>query len=508
MWQELLKTAILGTDRSELPQWVKAQLQRDGLDTEVVDGRLLLEAATYYRQLRKAAFEPSTYAGVLPAPAEEEAGPACSARSIHHLQLILEGCFEDSLEEFIALMNRSGKHLPPEYLPELLSRAAADRSFWVRIRSVIGNRGRWLIRQNPEWAALLPPEGPALWRTGKRAERLGLFSRMRQQDPVRAVEWLTETWEAASYADKVALMERMNSGLDYATDGPLLERALEDSRKEVRLAAADLLGRLPESEMVQTLSRRAGKGLVLDAQGQLQIDPPEKLDATLRHYGIGRQQKNVGALRKRVGWLCEMIACVSPNFWTEQFDRSPEAILKLIGGAHWKAELLQALSRAVIRQPDERWMAAIVNYWFEADDKPLWDNATGRQLVASLPNDLFNQLAAEELERRGGLVENGGILDFLLRPGQHWWSDELTLAFVNGFQHWMTRVSDYFWNTYHYKKLLRVAGFRCDPRVLPRLGKGWNFHSRIWMRWEEDVEQMLRIVRFRREMREGLEGEG
>ena len=54
-----------------------------------------------------------------------------------------------------------------------------------------------------------------------------------------------ETWE-----DREAFVQRFAAGLSDA-DEPFLEAVLDDSRKAVRVAAAELLRRLPRSAYAQ-----------------------------------------------------------------------------------------------------------------------------------------------------------------------------------------------------------------------------------------------------------------
>ena len=57
-WNELVKLALLGTDRSSLSPAMKAELQGYGIDTDKEITEVILESAALYAPLQKAGYEP------------------------------------------------------------------------------------------------------------------------------------------------------------------------------------------------------------------------------------------------------------------------------------------------------------------------------------------------------------------------------------------------------------------------------------------------------------------
>ena len=60
-WNELVKLALLGTDRSSLSPAMKAELQGYGIDTDKEITEVILESAALYAPLQKAGYEPKIW---------------------------------------------------------------------------------------------------------------------------------------------------------------------------------------------------------------------------------------------------------------------------------------------------------------------------------------------------------------------------------------------------------------------------------------------------------------
>ena len=56
IWKNIIKAALIGTDRSELSETTLAELKKLGVDIEATPANILLEGATLYAQMRKAGF--------------------------------------------------------------------------------------------------------------------------------------------------------------------------------------------------------------------------------------------------------------------------------------------------------------------------------------------------------------------------------------------------------------------------------------------------------------------
>jgi hypothetical protein len=158
-WQDLVKVSLLGAERAELSPAAVDFLTSLGISLPAESPEDLLEAAAVLTQFRKAGKPLTPFGEKLPDPAPPEAAPLCGERSTVHLQLILEGRYAPAMPEFLELLKKNGQILPPVCLPEIFEKSLSDEEFWLEIQPLIGARGQWLLRQNPDWQSLTAPFG-------------------------------------------------------------------------------------------------------------------------------------------------------------------------------------------------------------------------------------------------------------------------------------------------------------------------------------------------------------
>ena len=81
LWEELVKLALLGTDRSNLSAATKEALQGLGIDTNKEITEVVLEGAAVQAPLQKAGFQPKDFEGSLLEKSPEETLASCSEKS-------------------------------------------------------------------------------------------------------------------------------------------------------------------------------------------------------------------------------------------------------------------------------------------------------------------------------------------------------------------------------------------------------------------------------------------
>ncbi|HEU5485078.1 MAG TPA: hypothetical protein VFU98_09240 [Microlunatus sp.] len=150
-WSELVTTALLGTDRRA----VEEDLTVEGVDAPVV----LLRQAARHRVLDRlagpaAAGRPPADAAV-PTPAPEQDRPEAPWRADQLLADLLRSPDPALVSCWLATCaahRRTVSALHWTRLARLAARTAAyDRS---ALGQALGPRGRWFLRQNPEWRRL------------------------------------------------------------------------------------------------------------------------------------------------------------------------------------------------------------------------------------------------------------------------------------------------------------------------------------------------------------------
>ena len=156
IWQTLVQTAVVGAERAALPPPLLDELERRGIDPFAAPEEVLLSAAALVRQrIRAGQLLPRLTD--IPEPPMPEENAVINPQASRFLSIILSGRFAPALREWVGHFSRSGQSLPPESLPGLLKHCAGDPAIRELLEPHLGPRARWLIRQNPDWAALEHP---------------------------------------------------------------------------------------------------------------------------------------------------------------------------------------------------------------------------------------------------------------------------------------------------------------------------------------------------------------
>lgn len=261
-WQDLLSAALVGTGRSKPAN----QSTGTGLDSlwqelEADPESLLLAKAASLHLFRQSGAKPASTQLSEPPPAQADPRKMLRPRSQGHLKRMLRGDFREVLPEFLEAVYKTNLQIPAIHLPALLHQGS-DKALQAVVARVLGPRGHWLATQNPEWnwvgSGHSTPEQD--WETGSNLQRLEALRLLRQPDPTKALELLKTTWASEPPENRAEFLGCLETNLSMA-DEDFLETVLDDKRKEVRKAAAELLARLPESRLVARMTERV-KALV------------------------------------------------------------------------------------------------------------------------------------------------------------------------------------------------------------------------------------------------------
>jgi hypothetical protein len=151
IWQEIVKTALIGTDKTTPSVKTLEKLQNWGVKSNEM-AEMVLEGAGISALMQKSGYTLQEYAENLPEPVEKEEGVLCSPKSAQHLKKILTDGNGGLLFEFLYHLQRYKKRLPSEFLPAILHLARGNKQLQANIVGIVGQRGIWLIRQNPLWS--------------------------------------------------------------------------------------------------------------------------------------------------------------------------------------------------------------------------------------------------------------------------------------------------------------------------------------------------------------------
>lgn len=380
---ELLRHAIAGTARAgnALPApGSAAERLAASAEGNAPEREILLRAgarAAYDR----AGMRPVRAAGE-PDPAPDETLPECSPAAAQILARLLENHEDPLLLEACARLRLARRRLPFALLPAALGiRWPAARAV---LPPVLGARGAWLARQNPEWdwAAGAPGgEAEAAWEEGRPAERLDALRRTRAEDPARAREWAATAWRAEKADFRAQVVDALETGLS-PEDEPFLERCLDDRSATVRARAARLLARLPSSAFAERIRTRAGAllhppqpeprgGGLRDRIRAIAVRPPRGYSLMVSPLGAppedwqrdGVEPKGPGG-RSGMGWILpRTLGYVPPRHWEGVFGATPAQLTGWTDGHDWGVELLEGWSNAALLFENAAWAGALWDAW-------------------------------------------------------------------------------------------------------------------------------------------------
>jgi hypothetical protein len=287
-------------------------------------------------------------------------------------------------------------------------------------------------------------------------------------------------------------------------DEEFLERARLDSRKEIRLKAADLLASLPDSQLIRRIFAELTPLFTFQAAKQrLEVTLPKDIPTATAKDGIqaGVKKGKRGGLK--VDWLFECVSRIPAGLWMEHFQWELDELIRYFDTTNRADLLLSALGKASLRFRDMKLGNRVINYLL-IKNGAIPGEMDWKALVRQIPTADFQQMLTDFFSRQPGLLDEKHLATKMLELGRHPWNETISRQLINGLKQWMSESKTFLWNLWHYKRLLEVAGYGMPVHMLDELAADWPMHSPVWNQWAPDVERMFRTLRFRKEMKETL----
>jgi hypothetical protein len=420
---------------------------------------------------------------------------------------MLQGQHSQVLPEWLAIAAQMQQRLPELYLPDLLDLGRQRRDLRAAILPVLGQRGRWLARQNPEWAYAIEVATEEDWETGSISARVLYLQDLRPHNPDRARDLLQAIWSQEVAGDRARLLETLRIGLSLA-DEPFLQAQLGDRSKEVRRLAADLLASLPDSHVCQQVTAHVTRYLTLirEPNPALQVKLPAALDATLIQCGIEPKLTRQGGtnLGEKGWWLLQLIGATPLTVW-EAWEMSPAEIVRCARKHEWEAVLLDGWALAAKRQQNAVWSEALLNVWTtgkaftrtvalsELGIEALWD---------MIPPDRQNFFLINLLESGRGDIDQS-VTIWLLRQNRHEWSVELAQLVLDRLNAHLAQPSIPTNFTWELRTALKEFACFIPVSLLTEVTTLQTAIQHTY--WVESMEALLTLLQFRQEMIQAFE---
>jgi uncharacterized protein DUF5691 len=492
LWTEIVNTALIGCERK--PPSLSGAADKLGvllakLDQNDREGALL-GAAALVSLYERAGTLPLKDTPPMPEACEPGDSPRCGELAAVHLAMMLRGEYQEHLPEWLAASASVGLRAPEELLPQLLELGRMREWLREEIAPVLGARGRWLQAQNASWDFAVDGLDETLWETGRLDQRIMFLGALRKRDAARARELLTSNWEKESPKDRSGLLLMFKKGLSL-DDEAFLELALDDKRKEVRQAAADLLASLPGSALSNRMFERARPLLTFKLsrlrRREIEIRLPEKCDKAMQRDGV-EPKPALRGVGEKAWWLQQMLGLIPPKVWSQESGWKAGELIEAANKSEWKDVLLDGWSAAAARSRDAEWADALLVETFEKMD--------AARLFDVLPPARQESFIIELLRKHPSLHTTKPAYKFI-RSCRRQWGEALSRAVIDRLlRNPATAGSDNVW----WPIFTNDIGCSLDPALIPETISRFTETTKPPAQRAPAVEQFLNFIQFRHEM--------
>ncbi|MGD9644667.1 MAG: DUF5691 domain-containing protein [Pirellulales bacterium] len=409
----LVSAALLGTRGSAdrlpaLPDELATVLSPAGRDAET---RLLDAAAAATLCSRAGAQAREGIARCAASPPDR--WPECSPRAAAILAQAFAENLHPVLVEWLELAAAARQRPPHHLLPQLLEAAAARRALRPLASQVVDERGDWLMQFNPRWQFASPTaEQPEqVWQLGNRQQRAEVLRTLRASDPAAARDLIATTWKDDGADERAEWAATLQIALSDA-DEAFLESCLDDRSSRVREIAADLLARLPGSQLTTRMIERAaplvafhpgeiGKLLNLKraVQPSLEVTLPAAYDKSWQRDGISERPGE--KLGQKQWWLLQIVGGVPLDHWTNTFGASASTIVAA-APSDFATVLVRGWLIALARRPVVEWIEPLLA---ASETKSIWNAELLRAVPAARRAVLLTALLARQEQPYGQLQQ-------------------------------------------------------------------------------------------------------
>jgi hypothetical protein len=362
-FSQLLRIALLGTRQSGelVPLLPGLATPSDSLEQQV-----LLAAGTL-ALMQKAGFQPPKAIKEPPLPALADIWQPLGPLGADAFRVLLASNHYAAFRTDYWQQLAQHQRLVPSALLVAALNTESFRQYSPGNLALLGERGRWLAQQNPDWHAVLAPQHTAenlgAWDTGTLAQRKRFIGQLHQTDAEQARQLLGATLPAEPAATQAALLGELAPAIT-AADTALLTSYLSSKSKEVRQNVVSMLVHLPNSELQERLWQRAVPLLSVKrpllGRNKLLVELPESWDKSWQADGIEQKTTSIEGGGERASWLGQLLSLLPPSRWTAHLGVSAEELLDLAADSEWHTLLLRAWSRAACIHQDKAFAAPLL----------------------------------------------------------------------------------------------------------------------------------------------------
>ena len=501
LWQEITKTALLGTQREDVSISSGSSSPLDQLvdktEAESAEMSLLLKAAVMTAHEQNGRL-PEQLHSPRPTPPNPDSRPVAPPKTMRYLSDVMYGQYIILLPTYLDYLNKAGYRLPAQYLPNLLDKGVKATKIRPYLYPILGNEGHWLASQNPVWDYAAPDIytwGGLIryWEQNEPLKRQQLLTSLRQKNPEFARKLLENYWRSVPDMMRHQLIKIVETNISMA-DEPFLEAALDDRNHLVRRKAAELLAFLPDSRLALRMANHV-RHILQWKQGKIVVTFPKEISPQMGRDGIQQTDPNQDMSRLRSRQLTQMVSATPLDYWTLEWKASIPEIIRAIPHCRWPRTLLNALTTAARKQKNQTWIKALVT-----------QKSFGTQVARLLRVMDHDTLYAYIQENKSLFSTDKKLLKIdhpmmaVLKNHPHSWDETMSRFWIEQFATYIKQTKDRKSIDVQVKMVLTRL-FNDIPVSLLQFSKD-TFQPAIELndKWRSPIQQVLRSMAFRKRM--------
>ncbi len=358
MWQQLIHTALLGTDKAEfdeslLPESIFEIVSK--MPESDKESRLfkIISLLTFYQDagqmLKRLEYQQVSH----PQPPTPSKIASVQFTAILGEVLAVPYLFRNDLIDYwISRLIDKHETCMPSAIVELTAiLGSLPKKLQIKVYHVIGERGRkWLNLKNTTVLKEVARSEKEIWTEGKLAERRELFVNYRKENPSASLALLQSTWNEESLVDKKAFVEVIKKTFQN-TDIPFLENILPEfayklkerkTQKEVRTLIMGLMlrGGNPIFQQTTDLLKKyffeeKVKGILglIGKRNNVFLLPVAEddfwnINVMETQFGLDNPSDDFILSTKQYYWLSFFIEYLPFHFWMENLEKDIDATVK------------------------------------------------------------------------------------------------------------------------------------------------------------------------------------
>jgi len=503
-WNTLTKALLMGTDQAIVPDAVRTNTIWEGAPEDATEADRLLRVLTYQRQMVRVAREfPAVTDVHIQEPPQAPEGDVQLVVAPHRLlERLFYGTLQNVLPEALHWLRHYEVHVPTEFLPESLDWAEQHPGYQEELNAVLLPRARWLIDQHPQWRETMGTPRDEHWLHGNPDQRYRYLQHLHDQDPEEALTRLRQTWKGERPTDKSRFLSILAQD-PRSADVPFLEECLQSGSDTIRQLAGRGLSRMPDHEYRHQIFAEAKKCLAKGDGEGYQISLPAQPDPAWGALGIYQSHSGKRWTRSAKQQVANHLwSLVPPTFWESILNLDANGLLRFVN----RSDLIgaEALAEAALLHCDSNYLVALLEGWIYAgagDMDTRLSDFHRKKIVHALPVKELDKLLVEALTYvPGGSRGLRQKITTCLDGRPYSWSAALTAEYIQLF------INPVFAGSFDILDLRSVGEdlervcLHGHPEQYPHLRATLFRAQSGYKEWDQQVDQWLKLLHFRKEM--------